>query len=46
MVDILAKEDSLTIDFASVTSVGAGGRVSGLEAVMQASNVYILNSIV
>ena len=38
-MDILAKEDSLTIDFASVTSVGAGGRVSGLEAVMQVSNI-------
>ena len=35
MVDIIAKEDALIFDFSSVTSLGAGGKVTGLEAVMQ-----------
>lgn len=41
MVDILAKEDALIFDFSSVTSVGAGGKVSGLEAVMQVLHVIL-----
>lgn len=41
MVDILAKEDALIFDFSSVTSLGAGGKVSGLEAVMQVLHVIL-----
>ena len=35
MVDIVASEESIIFDFQSVTSLGPGGKVTGLEAVMQ-----------
>lgn len=41
MVDILAREDALVFDFSSVTSVGAGGKVTGLEAVMQVIHIIM-----
>ena len=41
MVDILAKEDALIFDFSSVTSLGSGGKVTGLEAVMQVLHVIL-----
>lgn len=38
-MDIVAKDDALILDFSSVTTPGAGGRVTGLEAVMQVCEV-------
>ena len=41
MVDILAQEDSIVFDFQTVTSLGPGGKVSGLEAVMQVAHIIL-----
>ena len=38
MVDILATEEALSFDFQTVTTPGPGGKVTGLEAVMQVSH--------
>ena len=35
MVDIIANEEALIFDFQTVTTPGPGGKVTGLEAVMQ-----------
>ena len=35
MVDIVATEEALIFDFQTVTTPGPGGKVTGLEAVMQ-----------
>ena len=35
MVDIVANEEALIFDFQTVTTPGPGGKVTGLEAVMQ-----------
>ena len=37
MVDIVANEEALIFDFQTVTTPGPGGKVTGLEAVMQVS---------
>jgi hypothetical protein len=41
MVDIVAREDALVFDFSSVTTVGAGGCVTGLEAVLQVVHIIL-----
>jgi predicted Zn-dependent peptidase len=41
MVDIIAQEDSIVFDFQTVTSMGPGGKVSGLEAVMQVAHIIL-----
>lgn len=38
MVDIIANEEALIFDFQSVTTPGPGGKITGLEAVMQVNN--------
>jgi hypothetical protein len=43
MVDIVASEDALILDFQSVTSTGPGGKVTGLEAVMQVRMAFGLH---
>ena len=42
MVDILATEEALIFDFQTVTTPGPGGKVTGLEAVMQVGAHIIL----
>jgi predicted Zn-dependent peptidase len=41
MVDIIADEDALIFDFQSVTSTRPGGKVTGLEAVMQVMHIIL-----
>ena len=41
MVDIAAKEDALIFDFQSVTTLGPGGKVTGLEAIMQVVHIIL-----
>jgi predicted Zn-dependent peptidase len=41
MVDIIAAEDALIFDFQSVTSTRPGGKVTGLEAVMQVVHIIL-----
>lgn len=41
MVDILATEDALIFDFQSVTTLGPGGEVTGVEAVMQVVHIIL-----
>ena len=41
MVDILATEEALIFDFQTVTTTGPGGKVTGLEAVMQVLHIIL-----
>jgi len=41
MVDILAADDALIFDFQTVTTPGPGGKVTGLEAVMQVAHIIL-----
>lgn len=41
MVDILAADDVLIFDFQTVTTTGPGGKVTGLEAVMQVAHIIL-----
>jgi len=41
MVDIQAVNDALIFDFQSVTTLGPGGMVTGLEAVMQVAHIIL-----
>lgn len=42
MVDIIANEEALIFDFQSVTTPGPGGKITGLEAVMQVNNQTLI----
>ena len=42
MVDIIANEEALIFDFQSVTTPGPGGKITGLEAVMQVKNQTLI----
>ena len=46
MVDIVATEESLILDFQSVTTPGPGGKVTGLEAVMQVRGTEGIGGVV
>ena len=41
MVDIVALEEALIFDFQTVTTPGPGGKVTGLEAVMQVLHIIL-----
>jgi hypothetical protein len=41
MVDIVALDDALVFDFQTVTTLGLGGQVTGLEAVMQVAHIIM-----
>lgn len=41
MVDVIATEEALILDFQSVTTLGPGGKVTGIEAVMQVAHIIL-----
>lgn len=41
MVEIVPLEDAIVIDFSSVTTLGLGGKVTGLEAIMQVAHIIM-----